>query len=207
MIDLSLLDKSKTNAIIIRHADRDDMMQNQIEQPLNETGKQNAIALGEKLRGFKNYVFFSSPVDRCQQSAQFIQEGIGLAENKNSLSEILGRPGPFVVNRKENAFKTTGCKTVVEKQIAHEKLEGIRETSEGVKIFMNFVLDKMRSCEDGTLLVFITHDAIIGPVIFELTGEKFNHEHWPEFSDGFIVEKSGDEYKVIRSGIYFFLGF
>ena len=36
MIDLTLLDKTKTNALVIRHADRDSMQQWQIEQPLND---------------------------------------------------------------------------------------------------------------------------------------------------------------------------
>ena len=199
MIDLSLIDRTKTNAIVIRHADRDQMEIHQTEQPLNELGEKNAFELGKKLQGFKKYVLFSSPVDRCQGTADFIQRGLGFKENINILSNILGKPGPFVVDHKNNAFRTYSCKTVIEKQIAHEKLEGIRATQEGSKILIDFVTEEMNKVEPGTLLIFITHDAIVGPIIFELTGEKFNHEHWPDFSDGFIVEKDESEFKIIRN--------
>lgn len=212
MIDMALLDKNKTNALVIRHSDRDAMQQWQIEQPLNDEGKKHAEELGEKLRGFKNYEFFSSSVDRCQETVAFMQKGIfGKQEKPNTFSEILGRPGVFVVDRKNNAFKTLSCRKVVTAQIAHETLDGIRNTVEGSKIFVDFVIEKMKSAQKETLLVFVTHDAIIAPVIFELTGEVFGHnspsENWPDFSDGFIIEKStcgsSDEYKVIRKNKVF----
>ncbi|MCR5124282.1 MAG: histidine phosphatase family protein [Treponema sp.] len=208
MIDLTLLDKTKTSAIVIRHADRDSMQQWQIEQPLNDEGKKHAQELGEKLCGFKDYAFFSSSVDRCQETVAFMQKGIfGKEEKPNTFSEILGRPGVFVVDRENNAFRTLSCRKVVTAQIAHEKLEGIRDTVEGAKLFVDFVIEKLQSSKDGTLLVFVTHDAIIAPVIFELTGEKFGYENWPDFSDGFIIEKNtcdgSDEYKVIRKNQIF----
>lgn len=205
MIDLTLLDKTKTNALVIRHADRDQMQQWQIEQPLNEDGKRNAKILGEKLRGFKNYGFFASSVDRCRETVEFIQQGIFQDGRKQSVvfSEIFGKPGVFVINRKDNAFKTLSCRKVVTAQIAHEKLEGIRGTVEGAKLFIDFIVREMGKAEDGTLLVFVTHDAIIAPVIFEITGEKFGYENWPDFSDGFIIERCFDGCKVIRGNRYF----
>lgn len=205
MIDLSLVNKSKTTAIIIRHADRDKMEHGQIFQPLNDAGRKHAFELGLKLQGFADYIFFSSPVDRCQQTAEEMQKGIfqNVIKEKITLSDILGEPGPFVINRKNNSFKTAGHIKVVIKQIAHEDLEGIRKTKEGCKIFMDFVLNKMNGLSQGTLLVFVTHDTIIAPVIAELTAEKFNHEHWPEFSDGFIIESEDNEMRLIRNSQYF----
>ncbi len=208
MIDLTLLDKTKTNAIVIRHADRNSMVQGQVSQPLNETGKKNAELLGEKLRGFMNYAFFSSPVDRCYESVEHLQKGIfGKQKIQNTLSTILGEPGPFVIDRKNNAFKRHSCHKVIIKQIEHEQLDGIRDTQDGAKILVNFVTEQMNASTLGTLLIFVTHDSILAPVIFELTGEKFGYENWPDFSDGFIIEKntcgSSDEYKVIRKNQYF----
>ena len=48
MIDLTLLDKTKTNAIVIRHSERDKMDIGQIEQPLNDEGIRNSEKLGGK---------------------------------------------------------------------------------------------------------------------------------------------------------------
>lgn len=205
MIDLSLVNKSKTTAIIIRHADRDKMEHGQIFQPLNDEGRKHAFELGLKLQGFADYIFFSSPVDRCQQTVEEMQKGIfqNVIKEKITLSDILGEPGPFVINGKENSFKTLSVRSVVENQIAHNNLEGIRKTDEGCKIFMDFILNKMNGLRHGTLLVFVTHDAIIAPVIFEFTGEKFNHEHWPKFSDGFILESEDNEIRLIRNSQYF----
>lgn len=76
MIDLSIVDSKEVNAVVIRHADRDHMEHGQIYQPLNDTGRQNAQLLGTKMRDFTNYLFFSSPVDRCQETVEFIQKGI-----------------------------------------------------------------------------------------------------------------------------------
>lgn len=210
MIDLTLLNKNKTNVLIIRHADRDNMDMGQIEQPLNAQGIMHAKELGYKLQGFVNYVFFSSPVDRCQQTIEYIQEGIFSEKGKiqNNLSEYLGKPGVFIVDRTNNAFHTLSCRKVVVKQIAHEKLNGIRNSAEGTKIFVDFVIAQMNRVPKGTLLVFVTHDAIIAPIIFELTGEKFGYDNWPDFSDGFIIEQNDNttiEHIVIRKNKYYTL--
>lgn len=205
MIDLSIVDSKKVNAIVIRHADRDPMEHGQINQPLNDIGRQNAQHLGEKMHGFTNYLFFSSPVDRCQETIEYIQKGIFQNNEKKdvTLSNTLGEPGPFVVNKKDNAFHIYGCQTVVEKQIAHENLLGIRNTTEGAKILVNYVRKQTQLAKNGTLLVFVTHDAIIGPTIFELTNERFNHSHWPDFADGFILERYNNKERIIRNNTYF----
>ena len=202
MMDLASLDRIRTNALVIRHADRDAMRQWQIEQPLNEIGMRNAVAFGQELRGFSNYAFFSSPVDRCRQTIECIQTGVfaGQRTAECGLSEILGKPGPFVVDRMNNEFKINpSCREVVIAQIAHCKLLGIRRTEEGAKMFMDYVTEQMNSVPNGTLLIFVTHDAIIAPVIFELTGERFDYDNWPDFLDGFVVEKHGEDFKVMRN--------
>lgn len=205
MIDLTLLDKNKTNAIVIRHSDRDKMDIGQTEQPLNTEGIIHAEKLGTELMGFADYAFYSSPVDRCQQTVEYIQRGIfqGSEKKQNTLSSLLGKPGVFVIDRKNNAFLTLSCREVVVKQLSHEKQYGIRDTVEGAKLLIDYIVGEMEKATDGCLLVFVTHDAIVAPVIFELTGEMFGYENWPEFSDGFIIEQNTDGYKVIRKKKYY----
>ena len=205
MIDTTLLDRTRANAMVIRHADRDKMEHGQIYQPLNDIGREHARMLGIELKGFKNYKFFSSPVDRCQETVEFIQNGLFGDNTKNpiSISNVLGEPGPFVMDRKNNAFKTISCISVVEKQIAHEDLVGIRPTVDGAKLLLDYVAQELSKADEGSLLVFVTHDAIIGPIIFELTEERFNHDHWPAFADGFIIEQSGLKKRIIRNNKYF----
>lgn len=209
MIDLTLLDKTKTNALILRHAERDKMDIGQIEQPLNEEGIRNATKLGTQLRGFADYAFFSSPVDRCLQTIECIQMGLfGNPEEKpNNLSPLLGKPGVFVIDRKNNAFRTASCKDVVIDQIAHKTLEGIRDSAEGTQMLVDYVIEQIKMVPKGSLLVFVTHDAILAPVIFELTGERFDHDHWPDYSDGIIIERISNslslKYRGIRNGAYY----
>lgn len=201
MIDVSFFDKSKTYALVIRHAERDYMVYGQISQPLNQLGRQHSFELGTKLQGFSKYQFFSSPVDRCVETNECLYEGVfgNMNGHINSPTNVLGEPGPYVANRKANAFKTiTSCTRVIELQIEHERLEGMRDTTEGAKFLTDYVIEQYEKSDTGTLLVFTTHDAILAPTIFELTGEKFNHENWPDFLDGFILEKIDKRFMVVR---------
>jgi broad specificity phosphatase PhoE len=118
MIDTSLLNPLNKNAIVIRHSDRDHMQPNQIYQPLNEVGRQNACILGEKLRGFKKYAFFSSPVDRCIETNECIMKGIFQDDTRRqiSVSNVLGEPGPYVVVRKQNALKHSAATPLSKKK-------------------------------------------------------------------------------------------
>ncbi|NJN78882.1 MAG: histidine phosphatase family protein [Saprospiraceae bacterium] len=88
-------------SLLLRHADRDDIPQGSFgnEILLNEKGKQNAQSLGKNLSESKINRIFTSPVERCVQTAEYITKGYG-----NSVEIIetvaLGAPGLHISDEK-----------------------------------------------------------------------------------------------------------
>ena len=191
------------HGLIIRHADREFIPDgvHDITTKLNEAGKINAQILGKSLKPFKIIKCFSSPVERCIQTANNILDGYS-SDVTVTISNILGEPGPFVVNcevAKEHFIKL-GTKQVVEKQISNQQLSGIRPTSEGNRILLNFILSEIVSYQENNLVLFITHDAILAPFINYLTGEKFGESNWIDFLDGlYLGQKQSQLYAVRKS--------
>jgi len=204
MIDVSFLSKPvKNTAILMRHADREHIVPGVNEdEPINEAGRINSVKLGEKLSPFFDSVkIFSSPIDRCVQTGEAVIRGLQ-KPGGISTSDMLGEPGPFVFDRKAGAriFNELGCKGTVESMIAGEKLTGIRSAAEGSENLAEFILSKMRTNAKENLLLFITHDAIVIPLIHHYTGEKFGRERWIDFADGVIFVEEDDGVRLVWNG-------
>lgn len=203
MIDTGFLDKNANTAILIRHSERNHIPDgvHDIVTPINAQGEAIAIELGKKLRKFDRIEIISSPVERCVQTGNAIMKGFDM-QTETGFSNLLGEPGPFVFDcevAKEHFIKMT-CKTVVEIQIAHKQLAGIRPIEEGSEMLKNYIVAELQANKPNNLLVFISHDAIIAPFIFQYTGEKFNHEHWIDYIDGVSFIESNNQVYIIRNG-------
>jgi len=203
MLDTSFLDKSKNMAIFIRHSERNHIPDgvHDIVTPINAQGEIIAAELGKKLQIFDTIKIISSPVDRCVQTGNAIMKGFG-GQSEISFSNLLGEPGPFVFDcevAKKHFIQMT-CKTVVETQIAGQPLAGIRPIKEGSELLKNWIVSEIQQNTTGRLVVFISHDAILAPFIFQYTGEKFNHEHWIDYIDGVSFTKRENQVLLIRNG-------
>lgn len=203
MIDTGFLDKNANMAILIRHSERNHIPDgvHDIVTPVNAQGEMIAIELGKKLRKFDRIKIISSPVERCVQTGNAIMKGFDML-TEIGFSNLLGEPGPFVFDcevAKEHFIKMT-CKAVVEIQIAHKQLAGIRPIEEGSEMLKNYIVAELQANKPNNLLVFISHDAIIAPFIFQYTGEKFNHEHWIDYIDGVSFIESNNLVYIIRNG-------
>lgn len=77
MADLS----GMTTVILIRHGEcegnREGLFRGRTDFPLNETGRQQAKALGEALAAFSPSTVYSSPLSRATETARFIAERTG----------------------------------------------------------------------------------------------------------------------------------
>jgi broad specificity phosphatase PhoE len=203
MIDTSFLDRNKNMAVVIRHSERNPIPDgvHDIVTPINKRGEAIATELGAQFSLFDTLEMISSPVERCLQTGRAILVGFQKQATVRT-SNLLGEPGPFVFDCEvaKDHFINMTCKTVVESQIAGQELAGIRPIAEGSKMLKDFIVSELQKNKIGNLLVFITHDAILAPFIFQYTGEKFNHEHWIDYIDGiaFIAEKK--EIQIIRNG-------
>jgi broad specificity phosphatase PhoE len=203
MIDTKFLDNNANMAILIRHSERNHIPDgvHDIVTPINAQGEIIAVELGAKLRTFDRIKIISSPVKRCVQTGNAIMKGFGV-QSEIGLSSLLGEPGPFVFDceaAKEHFVKMT-CKTVVETQIAHKQLAGIRPIEEGSDMLKNYIVAELQANKPNNILVFISHDAILAPFIFQYTGEKFNHKHWIDYIDGVSFLKCNNQIFLIRNG-------
>jgi len=203
MIDTAFLkDGYKKVALIIRHADREHIIPGKNEdEPLNETGKLNSIKLGEILSPFNGVKIFTSPIGRCIQTGEAILKGFQ-KHGCISQSNMLGEPGPFVFDKKqaEQMFKEISTKGIVEKQIAGEIITGIRQLADGCELLKNYIVSEMNTNIEENILIFISHDAIIAPFIYQYTGEKFGRKNWLNFLDGAILMRENDNISFIRNG-------
>ena len=187
-------------AYIIRHSKRD-----HIEDPkrhkealLNKEGIEMARDFGRKLSlMFKKIKVYSSPVERCVQTGEYMQEAFSV-KTLVCQSDRLGEPGPFVYADASLLFEQKGTAGVVEAVEKGEKLDAIRSEAEGTKILIDFVRGETEKTDEDTVLVFVTHDACVAPVIHFFTGEFICKENWIEFLGGLKIEFGENTIKITR---------
>jgi broad specificity phosphatase PhoE len=206
MINLTSLfgqDQSdKTFCIVIRHADRDKIPDgvHDIITTINNIGAENAQQFGGQLKCFEHLTIFSSPVERCIQTSKHIIIGF---KGKNDLiiTKMLGEPGPFVYESEiaKRSFITLGTKTLIEKMIENEEIAGVYPVVKGSEKLKHFIFNSFSRKPNKTLSLFITHDAILAPFIFYLTGEKFGHQNWIDFLDGIYFSYANEKITVVRN--------
>ena len=188
------------NVYVIRHSKRD-----QIENPqehkrvlLNEEGILMAQKFGENLtEKYSNVKVYSSPVERCIQTGECILKEFHNQE-KLQLSDMLGEPGPFVYGDAWESFKNLGTVGVVECLENGKMLPNISSEEIGTKKLLDFIRKEAEHASSNTVLVFVTHDACVAPVINFLTGEYFCENHWIEFLGGLHLQFKKDMLTIKR---------
>jgi len=144
------------------------------------------LLLGKKLGQVRWGEVYSSPLIRCQETAEHFLKG---AEQKLPInpSHLLGDPGPFVFDKKKAGavfLKTTPFE-IMQKLLNKEAVAGMRTLEEGGRLFVNFL-------KTLTLLpcLMISHDIIIA-----LLYAYFSKSSIPEFPDylgGFCLNLDGN---------------
>ncbi|MBO7463495.1 MAG: histidine phosphatase family protein, partial [Bacteroidales bacterium] len=177
-------------AFVIRHSNRDSVTnpKNHAEVLLNAEGEKRAREFGKKLaQEFTKIRIYSSPIQRCIQTAKCIQEAFD-DDSEVQLSTVLGEPGPYVFGDTAELFVTLGTVGVVEAIENGTPPPFNRKEEEGAKILLDFLRTETNKSDENTANVFITHDACIAPIIHCFTGEYFNKNHWIEFLGGLKIE-------------------
>ena len=177
-------------AFVIRHSNRDSVKNplNHAVVLLNAEGEKRAREFGKKLaQDFKKIRIYSSPIQRCIQTAKCIQAAFN-DDSEVQLSTVLGEPGPYVFGDTAELFVTLGTVGVVEAIENGTPPPFNRKEEEGAKILLDFLRTETNKSDENTANVFITHDACIAPVIHCFTGEYFDKNHWIEFLGGLKIE-------------------
>ena len=171
-------------SLLIRHADRDEIPHGSFgnEILLNEKGIQNAISFGDSLVDKKINRIFTSPIERCVQTAEFIAKGYG-----NSIAIVetnaLGAPGLHIKDEKiaGEFLLQHGIDKMYKLFIQSENIPGITNINELNYSMTNFINEN--TTENGTT-IYITHDMLIAFYHFSINKKVYTKENWINYLTG-----------------------
>ncbi|MGR3912717.1 MAG: histidine phosphatase family protein [Candidatus Rhabdochlamydia sp.] len=182
---LPLVNESKKVAILLRHGAREPFLAGSlgIDIPLTEEGITQSIALGKNLQSIPLKAIYTSPLKRCMQTAEAIQEGL----NKNlpiHESALLGDPGPFVEDPAQASllFLQLHFKEIGDLLLQDISLLGMRSCREGVHLFLNYLFH----IETFPCLM-ISHDIIIALITAFLNRYSSLNSCIPDFLEGVVI--------------------
>ncbi len=171
-------------SLLLRHADRNEIPKGSFgnEILLNDKGKRKAQLFGEKLVNRKVNKIFTSPIERCVQTAQFIQKGYG-----NSIEIIktnaLGAPGLHIIDEKNagNSFLQYSVDGIYKRFIQGIEIPGISNINELNSKVSHFI--NKNTIDKGTT-IFITHDILIALYHFSINKTIYTKDNWVSYMTG-----------------------
>ena len=163
----SMAASSGPRALLLRHSDRHAFPEGKSGDAtrLTHVGEQRARALGQAL-GESITWSLSSPLVRCTRTAE-------LMGANPVTSQLLGDPGPFVIDRDIAAqvFMRQGTREVVFGQIRGETWGCMRPLDQGAGLLLDLLQTNVAA--NPGIGIAISHDAIVMPFITQTTGYDF----------------------------------
>lgn len=151
---------------LIRHAEK---LDDSIHAKLTAKGLADSLKYGEKLKLNRSKIdlIISSPIERCMQTAYEISKGYRRINIESST--LLGNPGVFINNGEEamQIFNTYKLVDIINMQLSKKNLKGFNDIESSVKDLL-YLMDKK-----GDNVLYISHDAIITPLISYISNEKY----------------------------------
>jgi broad specificity phosphatase PhoE len=187
------MNSNNTMALLIRHADRDDIPEGSFgnEVLLNQIGKINAFNYGEKLQKQQITKIYSSPVRRCVQTAEFISKGYG--KNMEIIETVaLGAPGLHINDEKvAGAFYLEHGFDVMYESFKNGNAIPGMATLKSLNQNMNDFIHKHTNENETT--IFITHDMLIAFYHFSINKTVYTKENWVNYLSGINFKNGVNE--------------
>jgi len=178
--------------LILRHAERGEIPSGSFGHDLllTEEGRKSSLSLGKKLAHIRWAQVFSSPLIRCQETAEHFLKGTGQSL-PITLTPHLGDPGPFVFDQEKagSIFLENTPYIIMQKILSAQHVPGMRTLEDGVKLFVDY----LKTFTHFPCLM-ISHDIIIA--LLQAYFSKSTPHKFPDFLNGFwlkIDEKSDDK--------------
>ena len=189
---LALVQNETAAALVIRHAEREDIPSGTYGMDVALTAKGAAAAerLGAVLVGGRQVSVTSSPMPRCVQTAEALLRGSGRGGDV-VLDRRLGDPGSFVIDPATSGplfLKLPGIEVVRRQLSDTQSPPGMRPTAEGVRILLGLVSASLG--RQGRLDVYVTHDAILAVLAASLYRMPIDQVGWPGYLDGLLLWRS-----------------
>lgn len=182
--------------LVMRHSVRDRFCRTDFHchsPHLNAQGEPLARAAGKAVRkALKGPLeVYSSPVERCMETARFISEECGGPEPVPS--EVLGEPGtPFVSDTGiiDRTWKSYPVSEITFGDLAGGSTPGLYPPEKNAELLLEALRPKLE--RDGLLTVCVTHDLYLMRAIGYLAG-RFPEDTWADFCEGFLLIRRGKE--------------
>ena len=182
--------------LLLRHADREalfkDFAQSYI-QPITEIGRQRSLHLG-KVLGSRLIRCHSSPLTRCMQTMQYVQQGAGIGVDIVE-KRLLGDPGVFVVDADlaGQTWSTVPVEQINDNLCSNivEPLKGLARGRQATNVAIQKILSEVQSTPGVHL--YCSHDSIVGPICSHLMSEVLSVSEWPRFLEGVLLWREGSE--------------
>ena len=178
--------ESKRLAIIIRHGERPEISDGVLGDNvlLTERGKAEAVEFGKLLAPYEISKIFTSPWQRCIQTAECIRQGLGsnieIEQDKYLVSW-------HVIDSKKSRKSFDDYKVfgIFEKFVQNEEIPGMASQE-----LLRTKTMQWLNQHTSKRTLFVTHDALIAHFAFANNIHTYSKEHWVNFLDGVIVDFS-----------------
>lgn len=173
--------------VILRHGHRQKIPTGTFghDLTLTEKGKKASLLLGKQFADVRWGSVHSSPLIRCQETAEHFLKGAA-QELPINLSPLLGDPGPFVFDKEKAGavFLKTAPSKIMQKLLDRETVVGMRTLEEGGRLFADY----LKTLTSFPCLM-ISHDIIIALLYAYFF--KSNSRKLPAYLDGFFLDMDG----------------
>jgi broad specificity phosphatase PhoE len=198
--NLALASEDRSWSLLIRHAARPKIPTGTFGNGLSitEEGRREATTLGRQL-GNRIHRIVTSPVLRCVQTAEAVQLGAGTSASADT-DQVLGDPGVWITDSGVvgDAFFQHGPRGVVARQLAGDEIPGMTPIDVGAKRFVDALVSNPG--EPGEINVFVSHDAVIAPLLAAILGVHDLTKIWPAYLEGAFLSSVVDSIDIVWRG-------
>lgn len=182
---LAAVPVDKPVALLLRHSVRNRIPAGEVgnDVPITDDGHRLATKLGEMI-GSRLRSLRTSPVLRCVQTAQCLNDGAGTNYQLRH-DELLGEPGVYVIDGKIawSNWERLGHDGVMEHlATSSEVLPGMACPDVAARRLVLHMLETMG--DEPGLHVFVTHDLVIVATVARMFARSLPKDEWPWFLEG-----------------------
>ncbi len=190
--------------VIMRHSARDRItsVENVLSMGLTEQGKEAACRFGETFPAGVSIHVFSSPVERCQETAACIANGYREQGGDTMPTQIVEHLGPFYITDHPVVFHMAdelGSSQFLRQwfngQIAPEVM---MPASQAADMLLHVMLQAFQESRDGLRALYISHDwniFLLKEQYLGLPHEEFGDVH---FLEGLALYQSQGYYYLMH---------
>ena len=182
--------------LLVRHGERNHITPDDPDfgahVGLTDRGREQAQSLGKCIPAEGDICFFSSPVGRCVETAEFIGKGRGIEnppiEKLDCLAEYFVQDYDEYTQVLREGFYEGICEWL--KNEAAGNPRGDKEAFAPLAARSEEMLAMMLEKGNTRFNIFATHDAWVVPCLTHFCGMKFTPQRWMNFLSGMAVAVS-----------------